>query len=221
MVKKSLAMLLCLALIFSMLACSTESNTDVAAAQESDHAQAATAEPAVEEAVPTVTEPVTIQIWHSRGTGKNADMLTASIKEFNETNTLGITVEEVYQGSNYNQVLSKTLQAINAGTQPEIVVLSFAGLPYLAEQGVMVDMKPYIERDGIDMSNFIPALLEGYSYYGDQIVSLPYIRSAALYYYNKTMFDAAGVEAPKTIEELVSIAPKLTDTAKGLRPSKC
>ncbi len=216
MVKKSLAMLLCLALIFSMLACSTESNTDVAAAQESDHAQAATAEPAVEEAVPTVTEPVTIQIWHSRGTGKNADMLTASIKEFNETNTLGITVEEVYQGSNYNQVLSKTLQAINAGTQPEIVVLSFAGLPYLAEQGVMVDMKPYIERDGIDMSNFIPALLEGYSYYGDQIVSLPYIRSAALYYYNKTMFDAAGVEAPKTIEELVSIAPKLTDTANGI-----
>lgn len=215
MVKKSLAMLLCLALFFSVAACSVKPDADVSTEPESETVQA-TEESAAEEAVPTVTEPVTIQIWHSRGTGKNGDMIAASVKEFNETNTLGITVEEVYQGGNYNQVLSKTLQAINAGTQPEIVILSFAGLPYLVEQGVMADMKPFIERDNVDMSNFVPSLLEGYSYYGDQIVSLPYIRSVGLYYYNKTMFDEAGVAVPTTIQELESVAPQLTDAENGV-----
>ena len=72
-----------------------------------------------------VTEPITIQIWHTRGAGANGDQIAAAVEEFNATNPYGITVEEVYQG-NYVNTLAKTMQSLAAGTNPELVVLERA-----------------------------------------------------------------------------------------------
>ena len=157
-----------------------------------------------------VTEPITIQIWHTRGAGANGDQIAAAVEEFNATNPYGITVEEVYQG-NYVNTLAKTMQSLAAGTNPELVVLErAAGVPVLATQGVLLDMTPYAERDGFDTKNIPPVLL-GYSYYNDQLISLPYIRSTPLFYYNKAMFAEAGyTEAPKTIDELMDVAKAVT-----------
>lgn len=164
--------------------------------------------------VPTVTGPVTIEIWHTRGAGANGDMITASVEEFNRTNTLGITVEEVFQGG-YPTTLAKTMQAIAAGTNPAIVVLErAAGVPVMAEQNVLLDLKPYAERDGLDMGNF-PQVLLGFSYYQDKLISLPYIRSTPVFYYNAGMFADAGVKVPETIEELVTAGKKLTKVVGG------
>ncbi len=164
--------------------------------------------------VPSVTQPVTIQVWHTRGAGANGDMISSSVEEFNRTNTLGITVEEVYQGG-YPTTLAKTMQAVAAGTNPQIVVLErAAGVPVLAEQNVLMDMTPFIERDGLDMGNF-PEVLLGFSHYNNQIISLPYIRSTPVFYYNADMFEAAGLTAPQTIDELVAAGKKLTKVVNG------
>lgn len=74
-------------------------------------------------------------------TGANGDQMAASVKEFNETNTLGITVQSVYQGD-YAVTLAKTLQAIAAGTNPTMVILERAsGVPVLADEGLLFDMQ--------------------------------------------------------------------------------
>jgi sn-glycerol 3-phosphate transport system substrate-binding protein len=160
----------------------------------------------------TVTAPITLQLWHTRAAGTNGDMITSSVKKFNETNTLGITVVETFQGG-YPDTLTKTMQAIAAGTQPAMVVLErAAGVPVLADQGVLADMTPYVNRDNFKMDNFLPVLL-GYSYYNNQIISLPYVRSTPVFYYNKTMFEKAGyTNAPKTFAELETISKKLIET---------
>ena len=61
--------------------------------------------------LPTVTEPITIEIWHTRAAGANGDQIAEAVAEFNATNPYGITVVEVYQGG-YVSTLAKTMQAI-------------------------------------------------------------------------------------------------------------
>lgn len=161
-------------------------------------------------AAPTVTEPITIEIWHTRGAGANGDQIAEAVAEFNATNPYGITVVEVYQG-NYVNTLAKTMQSIAAGTNPELVVLErAAGVPVLASQGVLLDMMPFAERDNFNLGNF-PEVLLGYSYHEGQLISLPYIRSTPLFFYNKALFAEAGYEtAPTTIEELIEAGRKIT-----------
>jgi|ADurb_Gel_01_Slu_FD_contig_31_3849321_length_1600_multi_5_in_0_out_0_1 sn-glycerol 3-phosphate transport system substrate-binding protein len=164
---------------------------------------------------PKVTGPVKITVWHTRAAGANGDQIAGAVAQFNATNKLGITVEEVYQGS-YEVTLAKTMQAVAAGTNPQMVVLErAAGVPVLAEQGVLLDMMPYIKRDGFDIDNIVP-VFKGYSIYKDQFISMPYIRSTPLFYYNKDLFAKAGyTEAPKTIAELIDAGKKVTVVSKG------
>jgi sn-glycerol 3-phosphate transport system substrate-binding protein len=165
--------------------------------------------------LPTVTGPVTITLWHTRGAGANGDQMAASVKEFNETNTLGITVQSVYQGD-YAVTLAKTLQAIAAGTNPTMVILERAsGVPVLADEGLLFDMLPLAKRDGMDLDNFFPAFMN-FCLHDGKLISLPFVRSTPVLYYNKGMFDAAGItQPPKTIAQLEADGKKLTKVVDG------
>lgn len=162
-----------------------------------------------------VTEPITITFWHDRPAGVDGDYLDACIKEFNETNEYGITVEAVYQGY-LDDVQAKTMTAIAAKNQPTLADLSCNAIPVLAAQDCLADLTPYIERDGFDMDNFVEAVTD-YIYDPDgHIVSIPYTRGTAILYYNKTMFADAGYDhAPTSLEELNEAAQKIYADSNG------
>ena len=78
--------------------------------------------------------------------------------------------------------------------------------------GAWIDMTPYINGpDGIDMSStFPPSALTYTSYNGNQC-SLPFLTDVTGMYYNLDMFKAAGIsDPPKTTDELLEDAKKLT-----------
>lgn len=177
-------------------------------------AQGTTEKPATASTgITSVTEPVTIRMWHSRGAGANGTMIADSVAEFNRTNPYGITVEQVYQG-NYATTLAKATQGIAAGTNPELIVLDSAvATPYMAEEGMLVDMLPYMQRDGISPDSFLDTFMM-HSKWNGQVVALPYVRSGLIFYYNADMLKAAGFEAPKTVEEMEKIAKALTVAGK-------
>ncbi len=160
---------------------------------------------------------VTISLWHARSTGANYDQLTAAIKEFNETNPYGITVEEVFQGNN-DEVAQKTMTAIAGRTAPTLTTLTVTYITEFATNGVLADMSGYAERDkeSYPMDNYLDALLE-FSYYDGQLISFPYCRSTAVFYYNKAMFEAAGyTEAPKTMEDLAVACKAIIEKNEGV-----
>ena len=73
----------------------------------------------------------------------------------------------------------------------------------------MADMTPYVERDGFDMDNVVKELTD-YVYYEDQIVAMPYTRGTAILYYNKDLYEQAGLDhAPTSLEELNEYAKKI------------
>ena len=161
-----------------------------------------------------VTEPITITFWHARGSTVDAEWLAKSINKFNATNTLGITVEGVYQGY-FSDVQAKTLASIAAGDPPTIAEISCTAIPVLATQDLLVDLTPYVERDGFDMDNIVEAVSD-YIYYDGQIITMPYTRGTAIMYYNKDMYAEVGLDrAPTTLEELNHYAKLIYENSDG------
>lgn len=152
----------------------------------------------------------TVEFWHA-GSGATGATITAAVEAFNKTvgAEKGIEVKEVFQGS-YDETLAKTMNAIAAGNQPAIVMLERStGVATMASNGALATLDDYVTASGMDMSDFLEILLY-FSYDAEgNLISLPYMRSNAVYYYNKTMFDELGLTPPATIDELVEVGKKL------------
>ena len=84
--------------------------------------------------------------------------------------------------------------------------------PKYAAQGVLENLAPFIEKSGYSVEDYWPALLESASYDGS-IYGFPRDIEVNILYYNKDMFDAAGVAYPDeswTWDDLLAAAEKLT-----------
>ena len=209
--KKLLACGLCLSMVFSMAACGKKADSPAAttaAAGGSEEKNGSAAETTQTEAAypDKVTEPITIQFWHTMGSGANGTYIEEAMAAFNSSNEYGITIEGTYAGS-YAEVLSKTSTAIAAQDAPTLVVAASGGIPILADQGILADLSGYIARDGVDMSNFAGGMTD-FCYFGDQIVSMPLNRSTAIFAYNKTLWDEMGLEPPTDIQDMAVKAAK-------------
>lgn len=108
----------------------------------------------------------------------------------------------------------KIIAAINAGDAPD-AVLSFGvdNVGRFCDSGAMIDMTPYIEGpDGIDIAATFPPTALTYTSYNGIQCTLPFLTDVNNgMYYNLDMLKKAGIsEPPKTTDELVEDAKKLT-----------
>jgi multiple sugar transport system substrate-binding protein len=80
------------------------------------------------------------------------------------------------------------------------------------QQGLLLDVSSYLERDGIDMDEWFGTYSE-WGQYNGTYYGMPSTASVGMMFYNKDMFDAAGVDYPAddwTIDDYKEIAEKLT-----------
>ncbi len=84
-------------------------------------------------------------------------------------------------------------------------------------RGLLQDLTPLIEQDSFDTSAFIPEVLKIYQSEG-KTWALPFLTTGSYIFYNKKIFDEAGVEYPPqdwndpnwTWEAFVELGKKLT-----------
>lgn len=168
--------------------------------------------------VAIAAEPLTIQFWHTRGSGANYDTLKASVDAFNDTvgKEKGIVVEEVFIG-NYDEIFAKTQLATQSGEQPVVAVSGNTYVGPLMDDALLADMMPLAQGSGFDVNNLMDPFLNIEGNKDGSLYSLPYVRSTPMLYYNKTMADEKGLVAPTTIEELVAFCKGLyeVDEATG------
>lgn len=111
--------------------------------------------------------------------------------------------------------IEKSLASIAAGTPPD--VLFQFDLPGFAQKGALLDLTPYIAESNFDVSVYPKQLFESTCKYKGKIYGLPRDLLLSAIYYNKDMFDKAGVAYPQdgwTTDDLLEIAKKLTDAKK-------
>jgi multiple sugar transport system substrate-binding protein len=91
--------------------------------------------------------------------------------------------------------------------------------PRYAADGVLEELTPYIEQSGYDLADYWPALLESAMYDG-KVYGFPRDISTEVLYYNKDLFDQAGVEYPTeewTWGNLLTAADRLSVVEEGGR----
>ncbi|GAA2007958.1 sugar ABC transporter substrate-binding protein [Microbacterium ulmi] len=111
---------------------------------------------------------------------------------------------------NYDQQVDTM---IAGGSSPDIILVDGSKTPGLASRGGILDLSPLIDEDGLVLSDTVdPGRVSGYQVDGKQY-AVPDRGGNIVFYYNKTMFQSAGVPEPKagwTWDEMVDAAEKTT-----------
>lgn len=196
--------------LFSGCGNSGEAAADAAEATSAE-VQATQAQEQSEEAVETTGEPITITFWNSF-TGADGDMLVELVNRYNEENQDGITVE-MDISSDFDSQLST---AFAAGTGPTMILSSSA---YRFTYGdYMQDISDVFDKTDLDKADFIQSYLD-YCSEGDALYFVPFQVVGYYMYWNKDLFEAAGLDPeapPTTWDEWASYAEQLTDMSKNV-----
>lgn len=166
--------------------------------------------------VTTISNPITIEFWHSFSGDVQLPVIEGLVKEFNDTvgKEKGITVVPVAQGSG-PQLYSKVIGAIKAGDVPAVAMTKVIYNEDYVTADASVDLTPYINDSEVgitDFDDFFQAFQEesmGYSKEG--IYSLPLAKNVDVVYYNADFFAENGLVPPKTWDELEVVAQKIYD----------
>lgn len=151
----------------------------------------------------------TISFWHSMG-GVNGEALDTLVKQFNEENEYGITVDAQYQGE-YDDSLNKLKSAQIGNMGADLVQVYEIGTRFMIDSGWIVPMQEMIDGDGYDLSQIEPNLAAYYTI-DNELYSMPFNSSTPILYYNKDMFEKAGItEVPDSLEGIGEIGQQLLE----------
>ncbi len=117
----------------------------------------------------------------------------------------------------YNDTVTRTLVGASAGDLPDIIMCSTDHTPTLITSNMLMDVTPNVTADGdVNTDDIAPGIAQGFHMF-DRWWGFPYDMSTFGIYYNKDMFDAAGVayppghgETPWSWEQFIEAAIKLT-----------
>lgn len=150
-----------------------------------------------------------ITFWHSMG-GVNGTAIDTLVKKFNDENEYGITVNVQYQGE-YDDSLNKLKSAQIGNMGADLVQVYEIGTRFMVESGWIVPMQDMIDADNYDVSQ-IEENLAAYYTIDNELYSMPFNSSTPLMYYNKDIFEKAGItEIPDSLEQIEEIGDQLME----------
>ncbi|WP_196259860.1 sn-glycerol-3-phosphate ABC transporter substrate-binding protein UgpB [Pelagibacterium limicola] len=138
-----------------------------------------------------------IQWWHAMG-GELGQKLEAVAEAFNETQG-DYRIVPVYRGT-YPETLTAAIAAFRANEQPAIVQVFEVGTgTMMAAQGAVYPVYQLMaDHDKpFDPADYLSSVVGYYSDTEGNILSLPFNSSTPIMYYNKEIFEAAGLD-PET-----------------------
>ena len=115
--------------------------------------------------------------------------------------------------------MDKILASLSGSDAPDIVAMSGSTLAQsLHFQGLTLDLKQLGTEAGIDFTDIYPSAMD-VCIQGSSYACLPWGTDTNALFWNKDMFEAAGLDPntpPKTLDELIAFSDKLTKKdAKG------
>ena len=152
----------------------------------------------------TSDEPVEITLSGWGASPEESKLLQETLDAFEEKYP-NIKVKHDVVSDQYMDVMKTRLIG---GEAADVFYLDAFEAPGLIETGVLEPLDQYITED-FDMGDFEKPLLEAFQKDGSTY-GLPKGYSTLALFYNKKMFNDAGVEVPQTWDELETVAKKLT-----------
>ena len=118
----------------------------------------------------------------------------------------------------YNNYQDKITTLMAAGDAPDVISIEVGNFVDLYMRGAFEDLTPYFQKDGMDPKAYYATELKRFSP-GDRLYAMPSdLAPTGLVYYNKKIFDEAGVPYPTAKwswpEPFLSICEKLVKKDK-------
>lgn len=186
---KKFPVLICLVVVSLLLAaCGPTPTVEPTSVPPTKEVAVEPAQAPTDTAVPTpeATGPVVIRyaLWDSN----QQPAYQACANEFTRRNpNITIRIEQAGWGEYWGGLTT----ALVSGTAPDVFTNHLAYYPELMSKGQLLDIQPFVERDGVDLSIYLidPDLwVKDGKRYG-----LPQDWDTIAIFYNKDMFEAAGI----------------------------
>ena len=222
--RKILAMLMAIVMMLSVLTACGQAPAEEEAAPVATEGGIASVEtsPEIEVSKYAVTEPVTIEYWHSSAEGTpEYDYYVALCEKFNNSQDM-VTVVPVYSGD-YNGIMTNLGAAIQAGEGvPGVCQINVENLFNAMDIGLMEPLQDYCAANDVDTGDFIDAFIDVCTADGN-LYALPHATSVAVFLYNKTLLSEHGLDTfPTTMEEFKTWSKEVYEkTGKKAYISSC
>ena len=168
-----------------------------------------------EEIVTEIKEPVEITFWHAMNGDLEKTLQKLTDKFMEENENIKVTLQNQ---SSYPELQQKiTATTASPDDLPTLTQAYPHWMINAVQDGLLVDLKPYIENETIGDKNYTD-ILEGFrtaSEIDGKIYGMPFNKSTEVIWYNKTLFDELGLEVPTTFEEFAEVAKTITEK-KGI-----
>ncbi|MCC2313990.1 ABC transporter substrate-binding protein [Cellulomonas xiejunii] len=158
---------------------------------------------------------VTLTYWASnQGTSLDNDkeVLTPVLEEFTEKTGVDVDLEVI----SWSDLQTRIQTAVTSGQAPDVVNIGNTWAVSLQATGAFLPFDDAAMDAVGGADKFVETALETGGAEGTDPTSVPLYGLAYGLYYNKAMFEDAGLQPPTTWEEMVSAAQALTDPATGV-----
>lgn len=158
--------------------------------------------------------PIKIDYWGG-WTGPDLETMKALVEKFNKEQS---KIQVEFTSQQWTPLFTKFLTEMKGGSPPDILAMHPFELGQFVEMGV-IDPKPS-ETVKMNKADYSDMAWNGTFYKGKQY-GVPLDVHMHGLYYNKTLFEKAGLSAPpKTGDELIAMAQKLTVDKNGKHPNE-
>jgi multiple sugar transport system substrate-binding protein len=186
-----------------------------AAEEEPPKEKPAEEEPTEEEPAEESAEPVKIRstVWMGEAELEALGKLTEVYLEANPN----VEIEWINISGGGPWGRDKLQTMIAGGDAPDVMMLNTGQFEGFASRGALLPLDDFVSAEGFDLSIYWPQGIDGSSYQG-KLYALPRDMSNVILYYNKDLFDAAGVEYPTDDwdwNDLLAAAQELTIDKDG------
>jgi len=152
----------------------------------------------------------TIEFWHAMS-GDRMRIIEEMVKDFEALHP-NIKVNAQFTGS-YDDTLNKLISSSKVGMAPHIVQIYEIGTRLMIDSGLIIPAQDMLEKDeSYDVGILVEPVINYYTVDG-KLYSMPFNSSSCMLYYNKTLFEKAGLDPnkpPQTYEEVIEYSRILT-----------
>ena len=160
--------------------------------------------------------PVEIVYYTYSASPNHLEELDAMVAQFNEQeDDITVRVETVGWDNYFTRLESQ----IAGGDPPDVFETNYENFVNYASKGMLLPLDEYAAGDsGVDVDLYYPRALQAFNLDGVQY-GLPATFSTSVLFYNKDLFDAAGLDYPDaswTWDDALEAAQVLTDPDAGV-----
>ena len=161
-------------------------------------------------ALKSADKPVEITFWHATNAA-NTEALERLTEQFNSSQS-DVSVTLINQ-TTYEDALTKFVAGLQTDDLPDLVMIEDTGLQQMIDTESVLPAQACIKADKYSLDDHIERVVDYYTVDGT-LWPMPFNVSNPIFLYNKTAFEAAGLDPeapPETLDEVRSAAQALVD----------